>query len=196
MRVVFGGLIEEILAVCQMMLRGRSGGGERRLYTFGMGELERTIHLIGGDMIETLALVVVFPDILGGVQQVHRSHHVGEDELHGVGDGAVHMRLGGEVDNPIVALLLKQVGDEFRIHDVALHETVVRLLVNVGQVLEIACVGELVQIVYFNIGVLVDKKSDHMGTDEAGTAGNENFFHNLFRFLKWILRCQIILKSG
>ena len=108
------------------------------------------------------------------------------------------MRLGGEVDNTIVALLLEQAVDEFRIHDVALHETVVRLLVNVGQVFEIACVGELVEIVNFHIGVLVDEKSDHMGTDEAGTAGNEDFFHNynyLFRFLKWILRCQIILES-
>ena len=55
MRVVLGGLVEEILTVRQMMLTGGSLGGERRFDAFGMRQLESSIDLIGGDVIESFA---------------------------------------------------------------------------------------------------------------------------------------------
>ena len=57
MGIVLGGLVEEVLAVSQMVFAGRGFGGERRLNTLRLGQLEGTLHLIGGDMVEAFSFV-------------------------------------------------------------------------------------------------------------------------------------------
>ena len=51
-RIVFRCLEEELLAVGQMVLSRRGCGGEWRLNALGVGELECSVDLIGGDVVE------------------------------------------------------------------------------------------------------------------------------------------------
>ena len=66
--IVFRFLQEKLGAEGQMMLGRRSSGGEGRLYALGVGQLKRAIHLVGGNMIEQLAIIAAggrFPVDLG-----------------------------------------------------------------------------------------------------------------------------------
>ena len=72
MRIIFCGLKEEVLTVSLVVLGRRSLGGERRLDTLGMSHRQCAIHLVGRDMVEALAIVLLgqrLPIELGGLQQ-------------------------------------------------------------------------------------------------------------------------------
>ena len=81
-------------------------------------------------------------------QQAVRADHVGRDEHRGAEDGAVDVRLGGEVDDCIGAVVGQQGADERRVADVAVHEHVLRIGTQVAQVFEAAGVGEQVEVDY------------------------------------------------
>ena len=109
MRVILRCLVEEFLSIGQMVLAGRGGRGEGRLDPFGMAQLEGAIHLVGRDVIETLALIFLrqrFPIEFRRLQQAQRTHHVGTGEGEGILDGAVHMALGRQMDNAVHLMLL------------------------------------------------------------------------------------------
>ena len=59
MRVVLRGLKEELVTVSQMMLCTRCRRSKWGLDTLGMCQLKSAIHLIGRDVIETLALILL-----------------------------------------------------------------------------------------------------------------------------------------
>ena len=50
-------LVEEVLAVCQVMLRTAGCRSERRFYAFGVGHLQSAVHLVGRDVIEAFAFI-------------------------------------------------------------------------------------------------------------------------------------------
>ncbi len=57
MRLVLQVLGEKLLTISQVVLTTAGLGGERRLNAFGMGHLQCTIDLVGGDVIEAFALI-------------------------------------------------------------------------------------------------------------------------------------------
>ena len=57
MWVVLGCLVEEVGAVGEMVLCRRCFSAERRLYAFGVSQLEGAIDLVGGDVIEPLTFI-------------------------------------------------------------------------------------------------------------------------------------------
>ena len=72
MRIILGRLQEELVAVGQVMLCARCRRSERRFDAVGMGQFQRAIHLVGRDMIEALALILLrqrLPIELGSLQQ-------------------------------------------------------------------------------------------------------------------------------
>ena len=72
MRIVLRRFQEELVSVSQVMLSTAGRGGERRLYAVGMSQLQSTVHLVGRDMVEALAFILLrqrFPIKLGSLQQ-------------------------------------------------------------------------------------------------------------------------------
>ena len=176
MRVVLGGLQEEFAAV---------GGG-----TLGLIQLQFAVHFIGGDVVEALALPVAIPVPASSLQQAESAHDIRAGEGEGVLDRAVHMALGGKVNNAVDIVLLHDGAHALEVADVGLHEGVVRLVLDVLKVSEVAGISERIEVDDFVLGVLVDKKSDDMRTDEAGSSCDKNMstllhtqLTNLFYFL-------------
>ena len=162
-RVVFGGLQEEFAAV---------GGGAFRLV-----ELQRAVDLIGGNVVEALAFPVAVPVLTGGLQQAERAHHIGAGKGEGVFDGAVHVAFCGQVNHAVDVVLLHEGAHLVEVADIGLHEGVVRLVLYILEVSEIAGVGEGVQVDDAVLRVLVDEEAYNVGADEACAAGDENVFH-------------------
>ena len=158
MRVVLRGLQEELVTVCQMMLCTRCRRSERRFDTLWMCQFESAIHLIGRDVIEALALVLLrqrLPIEFRSLQQRQRTHHIGLGKGEGIFDGTVHVTLCSEVDDAIDLLVLHQLVESIEVADVHLYKLVVRCLLNVLEVCQVAGIRQLVEINDVILGILV-----------------------------------------
>ena len=167
---VFG---EELVAVGEVVLAGRGLGGEGWLDAVGVGHGQRAIDFVGADMIEPLAFVLfgeALPVGFGGLQQAQRAHDVGLGEGERVFDATVHMALGGEVYDAVDTLCLHEIHHAFKVADVHLDELVVGLGLDVLEVGEVACIGELVEVDDLVVGVFVDEEADYVAADETGSA--------------------------
>ena len=185
-RVVFRCLKEELVAVSQMMLCRRCCCCERRLDTLGVSQFQRAVHLVGRDVIEALALIFLrqrLPVELSGLEQRERTHHVGLSEGERVFDRAVHMTLGGEVYDTIHLLLLHQFVECVEVADVHLHKLIVRLVLDVLEVGEVACISQFVEIDDVVVGILVHEQSHYMTSNKSGTAGDNDCLHNYVVFI-------------
>ena len=87
------------------------------------------------------------------------------------------MALSGKVDDVIEIVLCKQALDQLLVADVALHEDMAGVALNVLQVLEVAGVGQLVEVDQQDLGVLLEHIMHKVGTDKTGAAGDKIFFH-------------------
>ena len=155
-RVVLGRLDEELATI----------GGR----TFGLVELQSAVHLIRRDVVEALAFPIAVPILTSSLQQAERTHHVGTGESKGVFDGAIHVALGSEVNNAVDIVLLHDGAHALEVTYISLHKSVIRLVLDIFQVSEIAGIGEGVEVNDFVLRVLVDEETNNVGTDEAGTA--------------------------
>ena len=183
MRRVLRRLVEEVIAVGQVVFAGASGRRERRRDAFRVVHLERTVNFIGRDVIEALALVLfgkTFPVELRGLQKAQSSHHVRLREGERVLDGAVHVAFGCEVDNAVDLFVLHELIESIKVTDVHLHELVVRLVLDVLKIREVTRVGQLVKVNNLIFGVLVHEKANNMTSDKACTAGDDNCFFHVF----------------
>ena len=180
MRRVLGGLVEEVVAVGQVMLAGASRRGERGRDAFRVVHLEGAIDFIGGDVIEALAFVLFrqgFPIELRGLQKRKRSHHVRLCEGERVLDGAVHVAFCREVDDAVYMLILHELVERVKVADIHLHELVVRLVLDILEVREVARIGQLVQVDNLVFRILVHEQAHHMASDKASAAGNDDILH-------------------
>ena len=141
---------------------------------------QRTIYLIGRDVIEPLALIFLrqtLPVQLSRLQHTQRSHHIRASKSKRILDRTIHMALCCQMNNAIHFLLLHQRINRVKVADIGLHKTIIRLILYVLQVSQIAGISQLVYIDNAILWILVDKKSYHMATNKSGTAGNNNSFH-------------------
>jgi len=110
------------------------------------------------------------PVVARGLEQCECPHDIGLDELTGTVDRAVDVAFGGEVHHRIGLVLGQKRGHQRSIADVAMHEHVVRVALQRRQRMQVAGVGQ---------GVEVDDPDaagygfEHeVAANEAGTAGN------------------------
>jgi hypothetical protein len=103
-------------------------------------------------------------------EHVH-AEDVGPEKLVGVEDRAVHVRHRGEVDHRVHAA--RHVADQLGIADVAVHERVARVALEVGEVGRVAGVGQLVEVDDAIVGVLGEDVADEVGSDEPRAAGHQ-----------------------
>ena len=152
-------------------------------------QLQRPVDLVGGDVVEALALIapgLAFPIFLGRLQQCQRADDVGVGERERVFYASVHVALGRQVDDAVYAVLRHQRLDGPVVADVGLHEHVVLLVLHVLQVGQVAGVGQLVQVDDTILGVFVHEQAHHVGTDEARAARYHDVsleFHFVFVFV-------------
>ena len=165
MRIILRRLIEEILAVGQVMLARRRLRRKRRLNTFGMRHLQCPIHLVRRDVVEAFSLILLrqaFPVQLRSLQQAQRTHHIGTCKRKRILDRAVHVALCCQVDDTVHLLLLHQAVESVEVADVHLHELVVRTVLDVLQIGQIARIRQLVQVDDAILRILVHKQSYDM----------------------------------
>ena len=152
---------------------GRLSGavGARGLVRRLLGELGRVVErqvavdLVGGDVVVADA---VLPH---GLQQAEGALHVGAQERLGVGDGVVVMALGGVVDDRVVAR--HDPIEQLRVADVA-HDELHAVGGQLGDVLGVAGVGQLVQDGDVHPGVVVDDIVHEVAADEAAAARDDD----------------------
>ena len=86
------------------------------------------------------------------------------------------MRLGREIDDRPGAMFVEQPGDQLAVADVAVHEVVATVVGDRVQRIEVAGVGQLVEI--DDRALFLGQPLAHEATaDEAGAAGNQDCVH-------------------
>ncbi|MCY1398211.1 hypothetical protein D9M71_132370 [compost metagenome] len=147
--------------------------GEQIIRTF-----EVAIHLIGRNMVEAEHCFdfcfQTAPVAASSFQQCIGAHDIGLDELGRSIDGAIYMRFGGQVHHRSGAELGEYLVQSRYIADICLIEVIARRAVHIGQRLQVAGIGELVDVGDLVIGIL-DQVTNHRRSDEAGSAGYEDF---------------------
>ena len=116
------------------------------------------------------------PVLPRGIEQLEGPQNVGVDEGGGVVDRAVHVRLGGEVDDGRRAVFGDRAIDRLAVGDVAADEDVVWVAGDGFERVEIARVGQFVEIDDPR-GVFGDALPDEATADEARAAGDEDGLH-------------------
>ena len=95
------------------------------------------------------------------------------------------MGFGCEVDDAIDATLLHERMDGLEVADIRLHEAVVRLVLYVPEVFQASGVGQLIDVNYLVIRIVIDKASDYVTADEAGASGYyDGAFHSVIILLR------------
>ena len=144
-------------------------------------------------MVEAFAFVAfreTFPINLGSLQKAQRAHHVCPGERERVLDGAVHVALGGEVDDAGYFVLPHQFQHLVEVADVCLDEGVVRFVLDVFQVRQVSGIRQFIYIYNMVFRIFRYEKADYVAPDEAGAAGDDDMllFH-YFTFSKLIIHC-------
>jgi len=161
-RIVLGSLYEELLAVSLVVLTAGSLGGERSRNALRVSHLQCTVNLIGRDVVETLALISLrktLPVNLCRLEQRQGTHHVGMSKSERILDTSIYMTLGSEMDDAIHLIVLHQLQHQVEITDITLYESIVRLVLDVLEVSQVACVSQLVEVDDVILRIFVHKKS-------------------------------------
>ena len=157
--------------------RIRRAFGERRIIP-----AERAVDLVGGDVVEAppargrgaRQLLLDQPVLAAGFEQGVCADDVGAHELAGAADRAIDVRFGSKVHNSVDGVLAQQACDQRGVADVTLHEGMTLLTGQFLQVVGAAGVGQRVEVDDAHPGILAEQPAHVVGTDEAGTAGDQN----------------------
>ena len=106
-----------------------------------------------------------------GFAQHSRPTHIGVDERQRIHQRAVDMGLGGEVDDGVA--LRGQRVDQPGVTDVAVHESVTGLAVELEEICQVACVCELVEDRDLHLGAPLSQVADEIGADEPGCSRHQ-----------------------
>ena len=175
-----GQAVGVMIGAHQHVARGLAGGvGRVRRVGRGFGEIagraEAAIDLVGGDVVEPAAGRPGCEPQTGaaGFQQVERADDVGVNEIARAGDGAVHVRFGRQVHDVVMACCRRPAARRPCRADPPSRKTYFGCFATPGQVLQVAGVGQAIQVdELLDLGP-VDDVVDQVGADEAGAAGDE-----------------------
>ncbi len=91
-------------------------------------------------------------------------------------DGAIHMALGGKIDDRIGLVMMQQLADEQRIPDIAPDENMLGIPIKGRQVADVARIGELVEV---DDPLPRSAPGQHIaGTDKPRASGYKNCLHS------------------
>ena len=131
---------------------------------------ERAEHLVRGDMVKAEAIlgsaVERCPMPPSRLEQLEGAVDVRLDERARAIDRAVHVALGGEMHDDVGLVILEDAAERAGIADVGVFEAVARVVGDTGQIVEVAGVGQLVEVQDLVIGV-GDEVAHDSRADEA-----------------------------
>ena len=168
MRPIGSGFDEEIVAV--------RGG------VAGACDVESAIHFVGGDVVEALALIAFgkrLPIVARRLQQAEGAHHIGAGERHRIFDGTIDVTFGGEVNDAVDVFLFEQTTHGGVVADVEAGEFIVRRVFHVGEIGQVAGVGEYVEADNVVVGIFANKTAYDVVADETGAAGDDDGVHSV-----------------
>ncbi len=170
----------------EVIARGLRGGvGAVRREGRGLGKCgivrpERAVNLVGRDMQKTKPSAAFvgerFPIMARGIQQAQRAGDIRLHERFGRVDRAVHMRLGGEIQNGVDLMLGEQLGNQTLVANVSLLKNIARVGGEIGQVGWIPRIGEQVEVDDFLKRRACFRKPlpDKIAANEPAAASDEN----------------------
>ena len=147
-----------------------------------MGHFKCTIYLIGGDVVEALALVFLrerLPIELGCLKEREGAHDVGACEGKRIFDGAIDMALGCKMYYAIDMLILHELIESIEVADIHLHKLVIRLILNILEVCQITSVSQLIQVDDIILRILVHEKTNNVRSDKSSSTSNYYITHKL-----------------
>ncbi|OIQ82918.1 hypothetical protein GALL_352980 [mine drainage metagenome] len=134
---------------------------------------ERAIHFVGGHVQEAeVGFRFAFQCIpvgAHGLQQVESADDVGLNEVARTMDGAVDMRLGGEVDDGARSVFGKQPGYQGGIGYIATHEHMPHVVAQTDEIFQVTRIGQLVEV-DDRLTALPQPVQDKIASDESCTA--------------------------
>src|ERR1019366_6365327 len=141
----------------------------------GIFGLERTVYLIGRNMVETMLRVcgAVDPERLGHLEQHMRTDDVGADEIIGPEDGTVDMRFCGEMHQRIDVVLFARRSHGAFVANVAAHKYVTGITLESREILELAGVGQGIEHDHFPRLGARQPVPYEIRSDETGAAGDQ-----------------------
>jgi len=173
MGIILRILVEEVAAVGKVMLARRGRCRERRLDTLGIRQLQSSVNLIRRNVVEELAVPRPVPILACRLQQRQRTQHVRARKGEGILDRAVNVALGRKVDNPVDRVLAHDLPHAVEVTDVDPLEDIVRTILHILEVSQIARVCQLVEVNDTVIGILVYKEAHDVAPDKARTARDQ-----------------------
>ena len=143
---------------------------------------EGTVHLIGGNMKEFLALlesaIRQLPGVLCSVQHVQCSENVCLNKNVRILDAAVHMALSCEMNNAVYIVLLEDLDHLLSVADIGFDKGIILFIFDILQILQIARVGQAVHVDNADgVAIFLEHIMDIVRPDKAGATGNQISFH-------------------
>ena len=142
-----------------------------------MRQFKGAVHLVGGDVVETLTLVFLretLPVRLGRLEHGQGADDIGAGEGERILDGAVHMGFRREVDDAVHVVFGDDLQHRVEVADVGLDKGVVGLFLDILEVRKVAGIGQLVQVDDPVIRIIVHEQPHDMAADETGSAGDQD----------------------
>ena len=110
------------------------------------------------------------PEFADGFQKMKCANHIGVDEISGGGNGAIDVRLGGEVQDVSDAVLLQSLEHIVLVSQIDFFKAIFGMTIQAGETFEMTGIGQAIEVHQaFDLG-FIDKPTNCIGTDKAGTA--------------------------
>ena len=114
---------------------------------------------------------------LKAVEQIHRAQNVCTHKGQWILDGTVHMTLGRQVNDSFRLVFIKQRINGCSIYNIHALKHIVRCILDIAQVLEIAGIGQHIHIDDAVLAVFVYKQANDVRANKSGTAGDDDVLH-------------------
>ena len=167
------------------VIRGARPVGRFLAKRFIRVEGQIAVHFAGRNVVEARHL-----GIGRGLQQLLRPHDIGLEKGRGIDNGQAIVRFRGKVDHVVGAVDFEKMSGQIGILNIAADKGVAVTVVffHILQASQVAGVGEQVVVDNAVAGIGRQPIANEIGTDETGTAGDEQGGHGCF----WLgIRCVV-----
>ena len=130
-------------------------------------------------------LFPVQPGGAGGFQQGEGADQIGFHEGRRSGDGAVHVALGGEMDEGVNLVFAQQAVHQPPVANIALDEDMPGGIGQIAQVVQRTGVGQQVEVDDADFGIGDQQMANEIAADETGAAGHQHVAGTMFHE-RWV----------
>src|SRR5690606_2175498 len=133
---------------------------------------KRSVYFICAHVIKPASFKIILPLRPCCVEKVHGADYIRINEIKRRENRPVYMTLCREMNHSLRIVFCKQFCKFLRVIDVSLFKNVIRCLLHIAKVLEIAGVSERIEVDDPVRWILCHEQTDYMRTDEACATGD------------------------